>query len=305
MADRTRPAVGATYPVALVDPAAASAGTAGRIQGLVQFVIGLSAYAAVFPLVNSGLIDLGWLLGGGPETLSDYRAEAESFARPIGLVAAHLGLASLVLVVWALYRFLHHRGLTWLWSVMPGVRWRYALACLLVALPVFALAAVWAVGSHPTWQPPSQWGWYLAAIVLTSPLQALGEEVMFRGYLLQALGTVVRQPWFAIVGSAGLFAFFHGTQNPWLFASRFAFGLLAGLLVWRTGGLEAGVVAHTVNNLAAFGLALFSGDLTGVRAVSALSWQEGLRDLVVFAAFALGAWLLARAMRLPWRVAPE
>jgi membrane protease YdiL (CAAX protease family) len=291
--------------VSLVGSDAGAADPASRVQGIIFFIIGLAAYSAVFPLINSGVIDLAWWISGDAEPLAVYQEQAQAFARPIGLVAAHLGLASLVLVVWLLYRFLHHRPLVWLWSVMPGVRWRYALVCLLVALPVFAVAVGLSLGSDPAWQLPDQWGWYLAAIVLTAPLQALGEEVLFRGYLLQALGTVVRQPWFAIVGSAALFAAYHGTQNLWLFASRFAFGLLAGLLVWRTGGLEAGVVAHVVNNLAAFCLALFTGQLSGVRTVSALGWSEGLRDLLVFAAFALGAWLVARAMRVPWRAGGE
>ena len=49
-----------------------------------------------------------------------------------------------------------------------------------------------------------------------------------------------------------VFALLHGTQNLPLFADRLVFGLLAGLLVWRTGGLEAGIAAHVINNVFAY-----------------------------------------------------
>jgi hypothetical protein len=56
--------------------------------------------------------------------------------------------------------------------------------------------------------------------------------------------------------TALLFALAHGAQSPWLFADRLVFGLLASLLVWRTGGLEIAVAMHAANNLLAFGLAI-------------------------------------------------
>ena len=95
---------------------------------------------------------------------------------------------------------------------------------------------------------PGFWG-FLVVIILTSPLQAAAEEIFFRGYLMQALGSLVAQPWFGVVVSAVVFALMHGVQNPALFLDRLGFGLLAGFLVWRTGGLEAGIGAHVINNI--------------------------------------------------------
>ena len=82
------------------------------------------------------------------------------------------------------------------------------------------------------------WG-FLAVIVLTSPIQAAAEEIFFRGYLMQALGSLVRAPWFGVVVSSVVFALLHGTQNLPLFVDRLAFGLLAasaGLADRRSGG---------------------------------------------------------------------
>ena len=68
--------------------------------------------------------------------------------------------------------------------------------------------------------------------------------------------------WVAIVLTATLFALAHGAQNFPLFFDRFAFGLIAGWLVIRTGGLEAGIALHVLNNFLAFGFALSFGDLS-------------------------------------------
>ena len=38
--------------------------------------------------------------------------------------------------------------------------------------------------------------------------------------------------------------------------------MVAGILVIRTGGLEAGIAMHVLNNFLAFGLALAFGDMT-------------------------------------------
>ena len=78
---------------------------------------------------------------------------------------------------------------------------------------------------------PGFWG-FLVVIVLTSPLQAMAEEIFFRGYLLQALGSLVARPWFGVVVSALVFALLHGLQNP--AAVRGPAGL-------RTAGRPAGV----------------------------------------------------------------
>ena len=36
---------------------------------------------------------------------------------------------------------------------------------------------------------------FLVVVILTAPIQAAAEEYFFRGYLMQALGSLVAQPW--------------------------------------------------------------------------------------------------------------
>ena len=61
-------------------------------------------------------------------------------------------------------------------------------------------------------------------------------------------------------------------QSLPVFFDRFAFGLVAGILVIRTGGLEAGIAMHVLNNFLAFGLALAYGDMASTLNPSGGSW---------------------------------
>ena len=69
-----------------------------------------------------------------------------------------------------------------------------------------------------------------------------------------------------------LFALAHGAQSAPVFFDRFAFGLVAGVLVIGTGGLEAGIAMHVLNNWLAFGLALAFGDMGSTLNPTGGSW---------------------------------
>ncbi len=128
------------------------------------------------------------------------------------------------------------------------MRWKFLFFCLLVEvgvsaviLPLSGLAGAFSGGEQVATQPLSFAAWlpFAVVILLTTPLQAAGEEYGFRGYGLQALGAWVRNPWFGIVVTSLLFAAAHGGQSLPLFLNRFVFGMVAGYLTVRTGGLEA------------------------------------------------------------------
>jgi len=75
---------------------------------------------------------------------------------------------------------------------------------------------------------------------------ALGEELLFRGYLLRAFSH--RSPaWLAVGVTAVLFGAIH--MNALQGAGAFLIGLYLGFLVVRTGSLWPAVVAHGLNNL--------------------------------------------------------
>lgn len=229
-----------------------------------------------------------------------------------GMLYLNLALAAMVPITWIIVAFVHGLRPRWLASVRPGLRWRFFWGCFGLAL--VAIAAQVLVGMLLPGDADGVGG-HLAhvdrtllalglVVLLTTPLQALGEEYLFRGYALQAVGALTRNPWIAIVVSSGLFALAHGVQNAPLFLDRFAFGLMAGYVVLRTGGLEAGIALHVWNNLVAFGLALAFGDMDNTLNVHGVSWWNIVLTIVQNGVYLVLVLWLARRMGVGDRTTP-
>jgi uncharacterized protein len=269
-------------------------------------LFGVSMFILLTAVVSQAVVTLAWSITAGNYPYPSYYREAFAFERPIGMLATNLGIAVLIPISLVLMPVVHQMRPRWLSSVRPGIRWRYLLGCLVIA--VVSLNGVLLLSTLVDDEPlrfspqPGFWGFFVV-IVLTSPLQAVAEEVFFRGYLMQALGSLVAQPWFGVVVSAVVFALLHGLlQNPPLFVARLAFGLLAGLLVWRTGGLEAGIAAHIVNNVFAYTIAGLTTSIATLKAVREISWVDAAFDVGGFALFAALAYGFFQLLRLPHRV---
>lgn len=272
-------------------------------QGLAGLLLAIAGFALLLPLVREAIVFVFFLLRGA-EDYDVYRNLAHAYQLPEGLFASHLALACLTLIAMGVARAVHGRRPGWLFSVHYGLRWRYLLAAGLLAAVI--LNALFWISFF--WEPMPEFhggqegaGWFLLAIVLASPLQAAAEEVFFRGYLMQVFGSLSSRIWVGVVASAAVFALFHGVQNPALFAHRFAFGLIAGTLAQVTGGLEAAMAAHVVNNLGAFSYAVFSIGVAQARAITETSWAKTLWDLLTFTLFALAAFWISRRMRVQTR----
>lgn len=193
----TVPPAGSSYPLALVAAGSQPNRWAACGLAVVGVLLVLSGFSLIVPSVNWAVLSLAHAWSGSSEPLAQFTARAIRFETVSGMVAAHLALGSLTLVVVGVLRLVHRRRAAWLWSVSPGVRWRYGLAVLLLASVILNLVLV--LSEPPQIRPqPGAWLWLLA-VAVTAPLQALGEEVLFRGYLLQAIGMAVRSPMLAIL----------------------------------------------------------------------------------------------------------
>ncbi len=88
------------------------------------------------------------------------------------------------------------------------------------------------------------------------PFQAAFEEVLFRGYLMQGFGVLVRKRWFPLVMTSVLFGLMHAF-NPEVKEHGFltmmpqyiVFGLIFGIITILDDGIEAAMGAHTANNI--------------------------------------------------------
>ena len=272
-------------------------------HSLLGVVVALALFYLITAVVSQALITLFWATTAGNQPYRDYFAKASAFEFPLGMVSVNLGLAALIPIAWGLMAVIHQMKPRWLSSVQPRMRWRYFFGSLLIALVVLSGVMLLSTIVKPLSINPQSGFWaFLVVIVLTSPLQAAAEEIFFRGYLLQAFGSLVSQAWFGVVLSSVMFALLHGTQNWPLFADRLIFGLLAGFLVWRTGGLEAAIAAHVINNVFAYLYAGLTTSVATIRAVKGLGWVDAAFDVGGFAIFAVLVYLLSRLMRLRTRV---
>jgi membrane protease YdiL (CAAX protease family) len=123
-------------------------------------------------------------------------------------------------------------------------------------------------------------------VVLLVPFQAAAEEYVFRGFLMQTIGSWIPvrvvSAVVAVTVSTVLFAVLHvpNGYNIWGILDVGSFGLVAAVIVLRTGGLEATILQHALNNIMIFVLQApgWSGiDLTGEGAQG--TWQGFLVTL--------------------------
>ena len=245
------------------------------ILGVVMLALGVVVLAPVVTLAGFSVV---YAVAGAD--LDVDRLLDTDHVTPAGLAYVFVVLSCAIPVSWATSRLLHGLRPRWLTSVVPRIRWRWFAACLGLAL--VALAARLLVAGVLPHEPGGEVSGelndftsttrdFLLIVFLLTPLQAAGEEYAFRGYLTQAFGGLTRSPAVAVVVPAVLFALAHGAGQSWpIFIDRFAFGLVAGTLAIVTGGLEAGIAMHVLNNWVAFGLALAYGDMS-----SALNPTEG------------------------------
>ncbi|MEQ3554922.1 type II CAAX endopeptidase family protein [Pseudonocardia nematodicida] len=190
-------------------------------------------------------------------------AEFEDPRNPVDIAVLFGSLALLVPAVVLGVRWGGGRRGT-IHSVVGRVRWAMLLKAAAVVVPLY-LALSWGLylldpaAESPAGRFDATLLVVLAVVVVLVPLQCAAEEYAFRGLPLQALGTWLRSPVWGIVLPVPLFMAGHGYD--WVGQVDIAvFALCMGFLVWKTGGLELAIVAHTANNLAAMTIAPLDTD---------------------------------------------
>ncbi|RGE21932.1 CPBP family intramembrane glutamic endopeptidase [Leucobacter sp. wl10] len=133
----------------------------------------------------------------------------------------------------------------------------------------------------------------LLLVLLLVPLQSTAEEVVFRGLFMQVLGAWFKNPWFAILIPSVGFASLH-IYDIWGLLAVGLLGAVSAWLTWRTGGLEAAIAIHIVNNYIAFGI--MASGITGETAQTSGGGSPGgvIGQVVGLALF---AWLTLRVFK--------
>lgn len=214
----------------------------------------VGAFAVVWLLLSAIFAGIGMVLDGGATSISMTGIEKIG---PWFFLANNVSLAAAIPIAMGLQWGIFGQKPGWLSSVAGRLRWRWLVSCLGVA------AVVWVVmtGIQYLIDPPKDLGvqpytvLLIVGIMLTTPFQAAGEEYMLRGFLARAVGSYFRSPMVgfivATIVSAAVFMMLHGAADPWLNVFYVGFAVAASWITWRTGGLEAAIAIHVVNNMVA------------------------------------------------------
>lgn len=231
-------------------------------RGVVAIVVMLVGYLAA---------TIGFGLAAGMIDAMTGTRDPQSTApvlTPLTLLAVNLGAATLIPLSMLIQWWLFGVRPRWISSVRGGLRWRLLLRVTAFVVPAWLIYVVVGTLVGIPGQPTSlslNVSLPLLAVVLTTTwAQAAGEEYGFRGLVNRSVGSWCASPRVAFVVATLvtnlIFMVAHLATDPWLLAYYFVFGLSCSIVTWRTGGLEASIVLHAVNNILLFvSTALFNG----------------------------------------------
>lgn len=210
------------------------------------------------------------VLAFDPSYLNDVMVDPSAMLdtqRPVSIVVSMFSIIVMIPSVLLAMLTLGMKPAGRIWSVAGRLRWGLMAKCFGAAVAGvavmnvvgMALAAViepeLVSGTLAKDQPGFDWNLALISALLVLvlvPFQSAAEEVVFRGLFMQVLGSWVRSPWLAILLPTIGFAAAH-IYDIWGLAAVGMMGGVAAWITWRTGGLEAAIAIHVVNNWVAFG----------------------------------------------------
>lgn len=224
-------------------------------------------------LVAAGVTLAIMLAAGALPAIADLPTDTASLGSfagdwaPLALLALNLMLVPMLPAVLIAQRATSGVRTGYTHSVTGRFRWGWCLRVTAWMVPLWlALLALTALLEHPTTGSPLPWGTraaLLGVILLTTPLQCAAEEYAFRGWLMQNVGAYFssRVLAFAVPTAASivLFCLAHGTTDFWLLLPLATVALVGCFLTSRTGGLEAAVAIHVVNNVVGMAVAAMIG----------------------------------------------
>lgn len=227
------------------------------VAGLVILVV----YVALSALVI-GAAAIYFAAVGGSQSLDGWLDSVGELdlTRPAYFVLDMLGLVVLIPSVLLGVLATGPRPVGYLSSVAGHLRWGWLARTALIAFAVYlvtigaSLAVTEQTDPGDLSAPSTVTRSMVVAIVLVLlivPFQAAAEEYVFRGYLMQLVGSWSRFAVLPVIISTPLFVAGHA-YDLWGLLDVGIFGLTAAVLTIRTGGLEAAIAAHAANNVTLF-----------------------------------------------------
>ncbi|WP_281266944.1 CPBP family intramembrane glutamic endopeptidase [Curtobacterium sp. 9128] len=214
----------------------------------------------------------------GPDGLRAFQDQLSSGALdPTDPVVLSMTIVSLVVLLPSIMiavRIARLGPIGQLSSVRMRVRWGWMARCLLPLLVLaLIMVGIQTAGTYTVDGSGVHWNTdaigqstvtlgtltlTIVLVVLLVPFQAAAEEYVFRGFLMQTIGAWIplrkAGAVIAVLVSTVVFAILHvpNGYNIWGILDVGSFGLIAAIIVLRTGGLEATILQHALNNVTIF-----------------------------------------------------
>lgn len=266
-----------------------------------------SQNAAWRPLVAAVLAAVGYLVAAMIAGLVVFIADPPKSLEgmkitPALFLANNLTLAALIPLVFGLGMLFLRQPARYMSSVVGRLRWRWLIKVSLVVLPIWLIQAaitLWLMWDTVELSIRPHTTAMIVIIVTTQVFQCAGEEYGFRGLLNRAVGAWIPGETLSFVCAGIVSSLFfmvsHGAGDLWLNLFYFIFGMSAAYMTWRTGGLEAAIAIHCVNNLLSLALVPFSdiSDLFNRQSGAGSPWIL-LNMLVMIIATVLVVWMAKR-----------
>lgn len=177
--------------------------------------------------------------------------------------------------VWIAQRVVHRRTLREL-TTTNTFRWPLVWQTMMVWLGVMVASNVveslMYPGRYAVVFDFNKWILLAPVVLLLIPIQAAGEELMFRGYLMQAVARLTRHVWILIVLSGVAFMLPHfanpemgnaiGGEVP-MALNYLLVGIGTAWMSVRDNGIERAIGMHVINNLYAGILVGYAGSVLG------------------------------------------
>lgn len=249
-----------------------------------RYVLGASVI--LFFWLVLGFLPYLWLGGGGsPDPLPDY-------------IAINFSIVTMLGGLFLAVRVIHRRPLFSLISAERSLDWKRisqsAAAWSVIGLIMVVIEhLLYPDRYYLSFNAERFFVFALMALVLT-PIQTTTEELVFRGYVMQGLGLVIRRPATIAVLSGMIFTVPH-LLNPevrqhgvvLMAASYFAIGLLLAAVTLRDGRLELAIGVHAANNLLLVLVANYEGSVLKTDSIFTARELDPLYTLITLTGGAL------------------
>jgi membrane protease YdiL (CAAX protease family) len=218
-------------------------------------VLAVLLAGVVWFIVNSVFVLIGFAMDGTLSKMIETGATTLTMG-PWAFLGNNVGVATALPISMLTQWLLFGQRPKWMSSVQGGFRWGWFARCLAVVVPLWLVltGVEYGLGGLPADARIRPYTTLMiVGILLTTPFQAAAEEYLVRGLLTRCVGGFFRSELFgwiaATVVSTAAFTALHVAEDPWLNLFYASFAIAASWIGWRTGGLEASVAIHIVNNL--------------------------------------------------------